>query len=510
MPLHGEILEAERKAGNRNELPPSGRSRAKIAYAIYGICLGLAIGIWFLAVRTPLWLDETGSYWQISAGFSQIWPRQYICLAFPAYSYILWFGSQLLGVSEVALRVPSILAMLGAVYLIYLCARELFGREMGLVAAIIFSANPIVIFESIDARPYAFVALATNAAIYVLLKLRKSDSVLLAGIFGLFCALILYFHFLGAVVLPALLLGFVLLKPGQGKAFWWQFWTALIVFAGAFLPLLPGLEHLFRTGRTHVFETAPSWAVLITPFASGLLPFAFAAAVLVAVLTIRRDEKSNFRKWQVLLCLSLALIPIFILFGVSEWTPIRLFASRHQLVAVPGIALCWALALSPFRSRPVWLTFCVVLMGITAGLLFTSPSSGQHGYTWKYALAAAEKNASADHVPVLICSDWPESNFVAMYSGIVKQSVFFAPLSYYRLTVPVIPLPRALNSEAKDVGAAFIARAKLKHERFLAMAWYPSYETLQWLERRAAGAYNVKVLGVYDGVKVLDFVPLKG
>ena len=66
-------------------------------------------------------------------------------------------------------------------------------------------------------------------------------------------------------------------------------------------------------------------------------------------------------------------------------------------------------------------------------------------YTWKYALAFVENNASVDHAPVLICSDLPESNYMAMPIGSeVKDSAIFAPLSYYKLSVPVVALPRAL------------------------------------------------------------------
>jgi mannosyltransferase len=158
---------------------------------------------WFIAIRAPLRLDETGSYWQISKGFSEIISRQG-SLSFPAYSYILWFSTKIIGTSEIALRVPSILAMMGAVYLLYLAARELFERDIAFIAAVIFSLDPIVVFASIDIRPYAFGVLATNAAILVLLRLRRSSSNWLAALFGLMAASIVWFHFLFGVILPPL------------------------------------------------------------------------------------------------------------------------------------------------------------------------------------------------------------------------------------------------------------------------------------------------------------------
>jgi hypothetical protein len=88
-----------------------------------------------------------------------------------------------------------------------------------------------------------------------------------------------------------------------------------------------------------------------------------------------------------------------------------------------------------------------------------------------------------------------------------KDSVFFMPLSYYKLSVPVVPLPRALNGEARRVGSQFLQGATQKHERFLALAFQPSYETLIWLAQNAATRYSVRELGTFDGIKVLEFAP---
>jgi hypothetical protein len=49
-----------------------------------------------------------------------------------------------------------------------------------------------------------------------------------------------------------------------------------------------------------------------------------------------------------------------------------------------------------------------------------------------------------DDAPVLICSDIPESDHMAMPVGsAIMESDILPPLSYYQLSVPVTPLPRA-------------------------------------------------------------------
>ena len=486
----------------------SGSALKQMSVATYILCVLASISLWFLAIASPLWLDETGSYWVIAKGFQKIATRQGP-LSNPIYSYILWFVTRVTGMSEMGMRIPSVLAMLGAAYVFYLCARQLFQRETAMVATIVFCVNPIVMKQAVDARPYAFEALATNAAILVLLRLRKSDSLWLAGVFGLLSALIVYFHFLGAAVLPALLLTFILWKHREGKVFWQQLGVGLLTCGAAFVPLIPDLAGLFRHAGTHVFDPSPSPLLLLWVFLPGLLAFACAliAGIIAVALTMRTNPKPEVDRWQIPLCFSLALIPVFILYGISVATPIHMFTPRHVLTAVPGISLCWALGLSLYRSRAMQLVFCMVLVGVTAGVYFTSPTASLHGYSWKYAVAAAEKSAAPDHAPVLVCSDYPESNFVPMPLHSAKESRYFSPLAYYRLSVPVVPLPRALNAEAKQVGTSFLAQASRQHERFLAMGFKFSYRTLDWLRQQAAANYTVHRLGVFDGVKVLEFEP---
>ena len=54
---------------------------------------------------------------------------------------------------------------------------------------------------------------------------------------------------------------------------------------------------------------------------------------------------------------------------------------------------------------------------VAACIYFTAPSFQRHMYSWKYALAFAEKNASGDDAPVLICSDIPEADHMRMPEG---------------------------------------------------------------------------------------------
>jgi hypothetical protein len=209
-----------------------------------------------------------------------------------------------------------------------------------------------------------------------------------------------------------------------------------------------------------------------------------------------------------LLCTLLALVPILTLYGLSLKTSIHVFVPRYRLVSIPGIALCWALVASRIRSRVLPLLVCITLVAATAYIYLTTPFLRQHQYSWKYALAFVEKNAAVDGAPVLMCSDIPESDHMTMPAGAaIEESGILPPLSYYKVTVPVVPLPRTLNGEAKRAGAQFLQQEAAGHERFLAMAFAQSYDTLDWLKSQGSATNSVQELGEFDGVKVVEFRP---
>ena len=476
-------------------------------YAIYALALVVSISLWFLAIRSPLWLDETSSFWQISAGFWQIFSRRGQVSA--AYPYILWLTTRITGTSEVALRIPSILAMLAAAYLLYRAARELFDRDVALIVVVFFCAHPIVVFASIDARPYAFGALAITAAIFLLVRLRHSNSNWLAAAFGFAAAVSTHFQLLFGSVLLVLAVCFLVAKARDVKTLARQAAIAFGTFALVFLPVAPDLLQLFRYRQAYVFErTTPNLVELGSTLAPVWSVFIFSAIVLIAAATKKVDWQNWPDGWQFLVCASLGLVPILILFGVSALTPTNIFVARYRLIAIPGIALWWGWLVSRIDSRILRVLFCVAVVTTAAYRKLRSEDPNQHAYTWKYALELAEKSASSDNAPVLICSDFPSSDYFPIPVGAtVKNTSFFTQLSYYKLSVPVVGLPRTLNDQAMQIGSGFVHKAMQHQQRFLALANRPSLETLRWLRKIASPTYEARILGQPDGILVLEFRP---
>jgi hypothetical protein len=401
--------------------------------------------------------------------------------------------------------------MLGAVYFLYLAARELIDREVAVIVAVVFCVHPIVSFAAIDARPYAFAALATCATMYILVRLRRSTSVWLATVLGLGAATIIYFQLLFAVILPGLAISLVFIGGRERRELWRQFAVASGSFCVAFLAVVPGVRFIFRTSGSHPFHESPTLMDLFATLCP--VPLLLSLGFILIVVALRTPRQSarwhwNHDWWRLLFCCSLALVPLLILFGVSVATPLHIFVARYRLVAIPGLALCYGLVVKRIDSS-IWRSlYCVVLVTATTLFTFASPRWSAHAYTWKYATDFANRNTSIDHAPVLMCSDLPESNFMPMPIGSeVYDSTLFPSLTYYKLNAPVVGLPRALDVRAREIGSRFLLGAAGKRERFLALAYAESYPTLEWLKGQASGGFDVHTLGTFDAVKVLEFVP---
>jgi hypothetical protein len=68
-PLEASQIRPETRLGASGE---NTLQFARVHYAVYGAALAVSISTWFVAIRAPLWLDETISLFLIKDGFSGI------------------------------------------------------------------------------------------------------------------------------------------------------------------------------------------------------------------------------------------------------------------------------------------------------------------------------------------------------------------------------------------------------------------------------------------------------
>ncbi len=481
---------------------------------IYPAALLASVSIWFLAIRAPLWLDETLAYWQVSGGFAKIWSRSVGMPSSIGYLYTLWFAKSILGSSEIALKIPSTLAMLGAVYFLFQAARELYDQETAFIACIFFALTNNVVFAATDARPYAFALLASNIAIFAFVWWMTGREMPAAIIFGAAAAGILYFHYLFGAILPVFAIYYLVARAGSIKEDLRQLAAGLASFTLFSLPLLYRVARLYHTKETHVVPAALHPVLLtlrtLAP-AQLLIGFIITAFLAALVRKIRLPEGESFPAF--LFGPLLAMVPAGVLFAVSAVTPVHLIISRYLTVIAPGSALMWALLTRQVDSPLLRRIFCVGLVAVTVFETYGSPLSRTHEVNFKeaHALVNASIAKEKGEIPVLVCSGFIESDYESLPTDRGGENPLFSQVDYYPIDAPVTLLPMDFNDETIRIGNQTIAAAAQRHQRFLVIASPLSYPTVEWLAKSTRGAFTSELIGEFDKeVVVVEFRPIAG
>ncbi|HTZ98309.1 MAG TPA: glycosyltransferase family 39 protein [Terriglobales bacterium] len=475
---------------------------------IYPAALLASLSIWFLALRAPLWLDETLAYWQVSGGLAKVWTRSQLMPSSVGYLYILWFAKSILGSSEMALKIPSLLAMLGAVYFLFRASRELFDQETAFIASIFFCLEMNVTFAATDARPYGFALLATNLAIFAFVRWMSGREVRQALFFGSAAASILYFHYLFSAILPAFAVYYLVARGRSVRQDVRQLAAAVGSFTLLSLPLFVRVAHLYQTRVTHVVQEMhhPFLTALNTLSPLQVL-IGFVVVALLAGL-VRKIELPGREDWPaILLPFLLALVPAGVLFGVSAVTPAHLVIPRYLTVVAPGSALAWAMLTRCIDSPVLRKLFLVGLVGVTMFETFNSPDSRRHELSFKKSHAFVNANVGRDNATVLVFSAFIESDYEALPIDRKAENALLSQIDYYPINAPIVMLPMDLNDEARRIGSESVIAAAQRRQRFLVIAAPTSYKTVNWLIHYSRGAFDAQMLAELDEIIVVEFRP---
>jgi prepilin signal peptidase PulO-like enzyme (type II secretory pathway) len=170
-------------------------SRERVFYQL--LTAFAVLRLWVLPIRSSFWLDETGTYWVIKDGLGSLFARaMHWSGQSPLYYLVAWLAHFVPGRMEVALRLPSLIAMIAAAWLLYKLAARLFDAETAPFALLIFVCSEHVAFAAADARPYALALFLLIASTWMLVRWLDSGRLLDAAVYVLLTALTIYAHVL--------------------------------------------------------------------------------------------------------------------------------------------------------------------------------------------------------------------------------------------------------------------------------------------------------------------------
>ena len=223
---------------------------------IYLVVL-LGLGLRLISLNQSFWLDEATSAAAAGMGVKQI------LSAFslgdfhpPLYYLIIHFWGYLFGFSEVAIRMLSVLAGAGTLYVLYLIGKEVRDKKLGTIAALLLGTSGLHIYYSQEARMYSLAALFVSLTFLFFVKTLKRGRVGEWLMFSFFLALSAFTDYLPILVIPGLWL--FALSQKLNASWWKKFFTSHIILVGAGLLWLPYFLKQLSAGL-NVESHSPSW-----------------------------------------------------------------------------------------------------------------------------------------------------------------------------------------------------------------------------------------------------------
>ncbi len=337
----------------------------------------LTVTLWKIQVPS-LWRDEAATQSATQRSFPDLVAMLgHVDVVHGTYYVLMWLVVRLAGHGELALRLPSALAMAAAAALITATGQRLVSGRAGLAAGLTFAALPAVSWFAQDARPFALETAAGAAASYFLVRLdggsgpgrwapRYAASLVVLGLTNLFGLLLIPAH---AVTMAAWRGRYS--RPALAR----QWLRAAIVACVALVPLMAAAWG--QRGQVGWLRPPGGAAVLATGRLVGSTGLLLAAAVLTGMgLAYAALGHRLGTDWPVrlpALCLPWLVVPPLMLFAASQIQPAYTF--RYIVFCMPAAALLigTGLAAAGRVAGPAGLAL-IVLLALPAQLGERGPS----------------------------------------------------------------------------------------------------------------------------------------
>ena len=480
----------------------SERAHARFLWAVVAL---LAVGLWLWPMRASLWTDELGTWWVIKDGFGDAIDR---AVTFhgqsPLFYVLLWGTRHVVGRSEVALRLPSLLAAAGAAALTFVLVRRLANDEAARLTTVAFVGIGGIAFAATDARPYALGVLVALAACLALVRWLDEGGWGRGALFVLLTVAIVWVHYMLALIIPVLFL-YAMLRRRLGAAA--PSGRSIVVAGGAcilgVIPLAAQLASLWSRRGSLAVPNIATFGDLLREIVPLALPVGIALGALVARtqgplhiawIRVRPGAAALAGTW-------LAVPPVT-LFLLSVVTGVMLFAPRYYVLAAPAAAAIfgWFVAsVWPASARRIIAAcFAIVAILVSGGAL-------KNGEDWRGAVAFTAASTDADTL-VLVHPALVESAQPDWLDDPVRRSYLLSPLAYYPLDADVVLLPFVLDPAAEHYLGGVVDAELGERDRFLILTNYADVPFASWLDGRLGPqGWTSRVVGGFGGIQVIEF-----
>ena len=471
----------------------------------------LVVRLWLMPLPSSFWLDEIATVYvaqhgstdpSLAAAAPQAWQSWY----YP----VIHAWASIFGYSEVATRIPSLLAMAGCLALLAWLSIRLIHPESGWFAVFICLALPGINYQAANARPYALGMFMFAAALMFLVRWLDSNDWTDALLFVASAAVILYIHLL---FWPSCLV-FVLYAAtrlvdretpvSRGRA--------LLVFAllaGALPPIVEQVTSLLPEAHLHVIAPRPT----VMQFARSLeltLVIGCAAGAWILSRALKWPSASIVPSASaIVLIAGWWLCQPLLLFGYSRISGEGVFVPRYLQLALPGAALA-ATALAAYFIPPgQWkipaLILAIVVLASQGHWRELWPR--HHNSDWRAAAAAVNRLESATEMPVICPAPFIEARPPVWRPDYPLPGFLYAHLSVYPIHGNTQLFPFEDSPEADAFASTLAHGALLRARHFLIYGWEPQVHYWRdWFARQTEFAgWRERRVGPFADVDVVEF-----
>jgi hypothetical protein len=418
--------------------------------------------VWAPRLTDALFVDEAGTFWLIQDGLVEGVQRALSKTGQSwFYTAILALWTSVFGMSEIALRLPSIAAALAT------CALVIrIGRDRGIaspgIAGILVALAPLMTFAATVARPYALGLFFSTLAIACLQSwTRRASTVsLYATVIATVCAIYCHVTFVALL----LMLGVVLIEK---RAYQGHLRPLLKASLAVLLGLSPTLLTLFYMSHDQISNVAiihepPSGLALLTHFLSTIMLLVLALVVAARITIFRRPPRLQSKPstedqkvaalqlptvWSELrFGLALYLVPKMLTLGVALTVDPTLLVPRYSILSSVGEAYTAAVLLSTIWSR-LWmmsLSAVAIVSMLLPYVIATPPDTA-----WRPIIERSHAITSRSSCTFFALVGFAESKRVELLTQEPTHSFIKSPLTYYRLE-PAVLLPASTDSQKEQ------------------------------------------------------------
>lgn len=162
----------------------------------------------------------------------------------PLWELILHYWIKIFGISNISVRMPSLIFNVLTIIPIYLIGEKFIKKHTGLIASLFFIFSTLSLFLTHEARIYSLLGLLATYSVYFYFSAIRSNKHLFLILLTLTNVLILYSHYLGYwIILIQTLAYFSFKEVRQSLKTKWLYYQFLLLIC--FLPLIPVLLDRF-------------------------------------------------------------------------------------------------------------------------------------------------------------------------------------------------------------------------------------------------------------------------